>query len=109
MSVAENQRSDMEETRKSLIAMTLDYDIIQISALDKLYLVTHAEFARLERHSAMLHELVYANAMLSTIQHIFDEYLSEDEVVRRFTAWEREQARLQQPAVPSGVRPADEW
>ncbi len=57
----------------------------------------------------MLHELVYANAMLSTIQHIFDEYLSEDEVVRRFTAWEREQARLQQPAVPSGVRPADEW
>lgn len=94
----------MEEPRKSLIAMTLDYDIIQIAAFDRLYFVTPADFARIERRSQMLRDLVYSNATLSTIQHIFDEYLPDDETVRRFTAWEQE--RNKQPAVP--VAPSEE-
>ncbi len=48
---------DMDEPRKSLLTMALDYDIVQVVAFDRLYFITREEFVRLERRSQLLWEL----------------------------------------------------
>ena len=62
----------MDDTTSAVI-MALDNDLVQITAMGRLYFVTRREFERLEAHSRMIDEMVYRDAKLSEIRHVFDE------------------------------------
>ncbi|MBI3433186.1 MAG: hypothetical protein HY018_13365 [Hydrogenophilales bacterium] len=76
----------MDDTTSAVI-MAPDNDLVQVTAMGRLFLVTRGEFERIAVHSRMIDEMMYRDAKLSDIRHVFDDAAIEPETVTRFEVW----------------------
>lgn len=75
------------DNTKSVVLMGLDNEVVQITAFDRLFLVTRSDFSLLQEKSRMLEMVIYGGGDLSVIRHIFDDATSVEDVTNRFKAW----------------------
>lgn len=75
------------KTNPGIITLAANNDIVEILAHGHLYWATRKRFEEIEAASRMLEAAISRGASLWTIQHIFDEPGTFEEVRSRFDAW----------------------
>lgn len=75
------------KTHPSVVMLAANNDIVELLAHGRLYCVTRKRFEEIETVSRTLGTAISRGASLSTVQHIFDEPRTFQEVRSRFDAW----------------------
>lgn len=75
------------KTNTCAIALSVNNDIVEMHAHGRLYWATRKRFEDIEAVSRMIEIAMSRGATLATIQHIFDEPGTFEEVRFRFDNW----------------------
>lgn len=75
------------KTHTCAIALSVNNDLVEIHAHGRLFWATRKRFEDIEAASRMIEIALSRGATLTTIQHIFDEPGTFEEVRNRFDTW----------------------